>query len=251
MCFERLNNDQSGGRKYTLKTSAYSSHSLLLRCFPDLGDGLRVLDLGCGEGYLSLALAQRGFDVVAVDALERPNSTPLPNIKRITWDLDQGVPDLSAKYDFVLCADVLEHLKDPQALLIQVREVLSSRGQVVASLPNSGHLYFRMNVLLGRFPAHDRGLFDRTHLHFFTWKGWCRLFESSGLRVLRVLPTAVPVGLAFPRWDGTAMARVLERLSYESARLWKKLFAYQFVVTAQPVDRYRGSPRSPLGTLPS
>jgi hypothetical protein len=43
----------------------------------------------------------------------------------------------------------------------------------------------------------------------------------------------VPLGLAFPRWDGTAALRAMERLSFESARLWKKMFAYQFIVRAR------------------
>ncbi len=42
---------------------------------------------------------------------------------------------------------------------------LAEGGRLVASLPNSGNLYFHLNILMGRFPAHGRGLFDRTHLH--------------------------------------------------------------------------------------
>jgi hypothetical protein len=44
----------------------------------------------------------------------------------------------------------------------------------------------------------------------------------------------VPIGLALPKWEGSAPVRALERMSYESARWWKKMFAYQFIVTAAP-----------------
>jgi hypothetical protein len=77
-------------------------------------------------------------------------------------------------------------------------------------------------------------LFDRTHLHFFTWQGWLDLFQSSGFRIETLRCSGVPIGLALPKWEGTAPVRAMERMSYESARLWKKMFAYQFIVTAAP-----------------
>jgi hypothetical protein len=87
-----------------------------------------------------------------------------------------------------------------------------------------------MNVMAGRFPKHDRGLFDRTHLHFYTWSGWADLFLRAGLRIRSVRSTGVPVGLAL---GDTAPVRALEALAYALAKIWKKLFAYQFVVTAE------------------
>ena len=122
----------------------------------------------------------------------------------------------------------------PQGLLYSLRGLLATGGRLVASLPNSGHAYFRWNVMLGRFPSHDRGLFDRTHLHFYTWRGWVELFASAGFRIETVNCSGVPVGLALPRWRDTGAVRALERLSYESARWWKEMFAYQFIVTALP-----------------
>ena len=105
---------------------------------------------------------------------------------------------------------------------------------MLASLPNSGHLYFRLVVLAGRFPAHDRGLFDRTHLHFFTLASWRELFAGAGLEFARLEPTGVPVGLAVPHLEGTAIVRFAEWISYAPARVWKTLFAYQFVAIARP-----------------
>lgn len=147
-------------------------------------------------------------------------------------DLERGLPPVDGRFDFVVCADILEHLRDPARLLRDVRSVISPGGRLLASLPNSGHAYFRANVLMGRFPAHDRGLFDRTHLHFYTWAGWKNLLESAGFGVERVTPTSVPVGMILPRWEGTPLARGLERASFALACLRKTLFAYQFVVSA-------------------
>lgn len=218
---------------YRFKESPYGSHSLLLATLPERGAGRRVLDLGCGEGYLAEILAARGYDVTGVEHPDRVSAGFPASVRLIAADLDEGLPEVGSGYAYVLCADVLEHLRDPAALLRALPAVMAPDGLLVASLPNSGNLYFRLNVLLGRFPRHDRGLFDRTHLHFFMWRGWQDLFAEAGFRLESCRPTAVPVGLAFPRWQGTFAARAAERISYELARIWKKLFAYQFVVTAR------------------
>lgn len=222
---------------YEFKPSPYSSHSLLVGALPVDGRGQRVLDLGCGNGYLSEILARRGYRVTGV---ERPGGydSPFPAaVELVESDLDAGLPDVGGGFSFILCADILEHLKNPRAMLLRLGPLLAPDGRLIASLPNSGHLYFRLNVLAGRFPQHDRGLFDRTHRHFLTWHGWQELLGGANFAIERVRVSGVPVGLALPRWNGTLAVRALERLCYDSARVWKGLFAYQFVVTARPSPR--------------
>jgi len=219
---------------YQLKESPYSSHSLLLASLPPWGDGRRVLDVGCAGGYLGAILASRGYRVTGIDSPGAASACFPDFIELLQADLDLGLPPLAGRFDFVICADVLEHLRRPALLLRDLRAVLATGGRLAASLPNSGHAYFRWNVLTGRFPAHDRGLFDRTHLHFYTWRGWLDLFHAGGFRIDTVRSSGVPIGLALPKWEGSAAVRALEWMSYESARWWKKMFAYQFIVTAVP-----------------
>jgi SAM-dependent methyltransferase len=140
---------------------------------------------------------------------------------------------LDGSFDYILCADVLEHLREPERLLRACRERLAPEGALIASLPNSGHAYFRGHVLMGRFPQHDRGLFDRTHLRFCTWHGWVDLLARAGFLIEELHCSGVPVGLALPKWEDSLWVRALERLSYESAQAWKSLFAYQFIVRAR------------------
>jgi SAM-dependent methyltransferase len=215
---------------YQLKESPYGSHMLLLKLLPTDGAGYKVLDLGCASGYLSSLLASRGF---AVTGVERHAPEFLEGVRLIEHDLEQGLPAFHEKFDFVVLADVLEHLRDPVALLRQVQNVLTSNGMIVASLPNSGNLYFRLNVIAGRFPKHDRGLFDRTHLHFFVWKGWVELFHEAGFEICRVQSSSLPFSLLL---GNSAAPRVLEMLWYTLARAWKKLFAYQFVCLAKVAE---------------
>ena len=215
---------------YTLKQGPYTSHSLLLRHLPADGAGRRVLDVGCASGYLSDILTRRGFQVTAID---RYGIAPPPGTEFIEADLDDGLPPLSRLFDYIICADVLEHLRDPLRMLGDFRTRLAPGGALILSLPNSGHWYFRWNVLLGRFPQHDRGLFDRTHLHFYTWDGWVELLHDADFAIEAADCAAVPIGLALPRWDGSAVVRAMERISYATAFVWKRLLAYQFIVRAR------------------
>ena len=216
--------------RYQIKAGAYSSHTLLLAHFPAEGKGRRVLDVGCAAGYLSEILMQRSFSVACIDW---PGTPHLTTLEFSGADLDDGLGPIGGPFEYIICGDVIEHLRDPLRLLEECRNRMAPGGILVASLPNSAHWYFRWNVLLGRFPQHERGLFDSTHLHFYNWDGWVRLLARAGFRIETVQPTAVPFGLALPRWDGTLLVRGLEFLSYLCARLWKKLFAYQFIITAR------------------
>jgi len=219
---------------YTYKPDRFSSHSLLMASLPEDGRGRRVLDVGGGEGYLSAILAGRGYQVVCIALPGSTNSNFLAGVTVVEADLDWEQPEVGGGFDFILCGDILEHLRDPRAALVWLRGLLNPGGRVVASLPNSGHAYVRWNVLLGRFPSHDRGLFDRTHLHYFTWEGWEKLFAEAGFQIESARPTATPFALAAPDLRPRLALQALERLSHGLARLRKTLFAYQFVVVARP-----------------
>lgn len=219
---------------YEFKSSPYSSHSLLLALLPAQGNDQRVLDVGCASGYLAEILTAKGYAVIGIDKGGASSDRFPTTATLIPADLNSGLPPLPGNFQFILCADVLEHLRDPLKLLREIRAYIVPGGKLLASLPNSGNLYFRLNVLMGRFPQHDRGLFDRTHLHFYTWAGWVDLFSKSGFMIEGVRSSGVPVGLALPRWKDSLLVRGLEFGAFWMARVWKGLFAYQFVVVARP-----------------
>jgi SAM-dependent methyltransferase len=195
-----------------------------------------VLDAGCGNGHLASALASRGFRVTGLERSGGYQPDFPASVELIEGDLDQGLPLICQQFDYVVCADILEHLRQPGNLLQELRGVMKPGAQLLASLPNSGNIYFRCQVALGRFPKHDQGLFDRTHLHFYTWDGWQQLFSESGFRIRSIEVTSVPFELAFAHRHAPVWLRAAEWFNYHLARLWKTLFAYQFVVIAVPDD---------------
>lgn len=88
--------------------------------------------------------------------------------------------------------DVLEHLKDPWALLRAVRAALPPEGCVVACIPNAQHWSVQLRLNSGELRYEDAGLLDRTHLRWFTRQTIIELFASAGLRIeggrLRIFP---------------------------------------------------------------
>ena len=120
--------------RYQLKAGPYSSHTLLLAQFPERGEGYRVLDIGCAAGYLSEILVERGYSVACVDW----PGTPHPATVEFSGaDLDDGLGPVDGKFEYIICADVIEHLRDPLRLLQECRERLAPGGTLMASLPNS------------------------------------------------------------------------------------------------------------------
>jgi len=209
---------------YTLKQSQYSSHMRILDLLDPRLDGKRLLDVGCGNGFLSQLLEEKGFVVTGV---EHPLGFDVPT-PAVVHDLELPLPALPGPFDVIVIGDVLEHLRRPQELLAQLRPHLAAGGKIVASLPNSGNLYFRLQILAGNFPEDDKGLFDRTHLHFWMLANWRGLFERAGYDFGVSDVTGIPVGLVIPALGW------MESVCYHLARGWKTLFAYQFLTVAKP-----------------
>lgn len=198
-----------------------ASHALLLAEVPS---GSRVLDVGCAEGYLAALLKERGCDVVGMEADPAAAAKAAMVCDHvIAGDVeDPAIRDLAAhEFDRVLFGDVLEHLRDPAAVLRWARGIAPV---AVVSLPNIGHWTARREVLRGRFPQADHGLFDRTHLRFFTRATARGLVEDAGWRVTREQFAGAPLPLE-------SRLPALGRLGPALVSRRPELFALQVVLT--------------------
>lgn len=200
-----------------LQTGGYSTtHVYLLQQIPPRA---RVLELGPSSGYMTKILAQK--DCI-VDAIElNPNDAEKASAycrKIIVGSLEDDAPfeQLDGPYDYVLLADVLEHLRAPEKVLQHVRARITSASTVLVSLPNIAYWEMRLALLRGRFDYTDTGLLDRTHLRFYTLKTATAMFSDAGFRIehMHVTPPIVPR---------------LGRLKEWVKRKWPTLFSVNFI----------------------
>ena len=200
------------------------SHRLLLAAVPARS---RVLDVGCAEGYLAGALRERGCRVTCVEA-----DPVAADLAQKTCDVvvvgdveDPAVRDrVEGAFDVILLGDVLEHLRDPLTVL---RWAARRAPRVVVSLPNIAHWTARRALLRGRWAYADHGLFDRTHLRFFTRASAHALIGEAGLRVEREAFAGAPLPL-----EGRLPLLGPLRSALVSRR--PELFALQIVLTCAP-----------------
>jgi SAM-dependent methyltransferase len=127
------------------------------------GPGRRVLDLGCRDGALTQAYLD-GNEVVGVDADREALAEAAKLGIETHWaDLDQALDFGEASFDVAVAGELLEHLRDPQRLVAEIRRVLRPGGTFVASVPNAYRLKGRLLFLVGRPPENDP-----THLQMFS-----------------------------------------------------------------------------------
>lgn len=145
--------------------------------------GSRVLEVGAAGGHVTSALKKKGCEVTVVEIDTESAQYARPYCARLivgdieTLDVGQETP---GPFDVVLFGDVLEHLKDPGAVIRKVRSVLAPAGFLVVSIPNVAHGSVRLHLLAGNFDYQKYGILDATHLRFFTARSIRELFHSNG-----------------------------------------------------------------------
>lgn len=182
----------------------------------------RMLEIGCGTGNTSAWIKSKTgcwtagvelFPAVARQAERKLDSVLIADIQAA------HLPFPAGSFDVILCLDVLEHLRDPWAVIEKLAALLSAEGCLIASVPNIRHFSVTLPLLLkGRFDYSTSGLLDKTHLRFFVRETAIDLLESSGLHVDRIVKNV------------SARSRVI----YPIAGSLKEVLVFQYLMRAVP-----------------
>ena len=211
-----------------------SSHGQINRLVRELGRS-PILDVGSAQGMLGQSLVGSGLEIDAVEPNPAWADAARPHYRAVHTGTIESVSLPLKHYAAVVCADVLEHTADPVAVLKQLRTHASDDAAFIISLPNVAHLAVRLMLLFGMFPQMERGILDKTHLHFFTRKTAIEMLRQAGLRVERVSATGVPLEELWksgrPGW-AFAAAR---KLQWTVVRLLPRLFGFQWIFLARPL----------------
>jgi len=165
----------------------------LLDLIPEENRGGAVLEIGAGSGKNLIFAKKHGYakKIYGVELMEIPDSFQkddeyeefiIGNIENIPLNYEEN------QFDVIIMADVLEHLVDPYIIVHKLKKFLKPGGVLVSSIPNVRNLKTFRNVFLrGTFRYYDDGIFDRTHLRWFTKKDIMKLFTDEGYEIAEIV----------------------------------------------------------------
>lgn len=153
----------------------------------------RVLDIGCGLGGTLQEIGNRypRAELYGAEINQAVVDIASHYLNVCCADIEQDEIPFETKFDYIILADILEHTKEPEKVLLKLKKYLTSSGAFIISLPNIMHISIMYQLLHGRFRYTDEGILDRTHLRFFALTDMLCMLEKCGLRVERVMNTTV------------------------------------------------------------
>jgi SAM-dependent methyltransferase len=179
-----------------------------------------ICEFGCGAGAMARAVKAKlpavhyvGVEIAAEELAKAAMTLDICLHRDLDelgdWsqdaELTRALP-LNA-FDHVIFGDVLEHLYDPASALKEAARRLKPGGSALVCIPNVQHWSVFQNLVTGRWPREEMGLFDKTHIRWFALSDMVELLQSAGLVVESI------VAREFPNEYGLSIMEDLEPLA--------------------------------------
>ncbi len=193
-----------------------------------------VLEVGCGCGTTLSAIRCQypNAHVYGIELMEHVAAYGKHMADITVGDIEtMSIPFEKNMFDYIIFADILEHLRHPEQVLERMKHFLKQNGTIIASIPNLMNIEIVINLLKGNFTYRDAGLLDRTHIHLFTLREIQKMFEDTGYTVNAVQKNSYREGFLEDSPENRKMVDAL--LQIKGIADWKEFDAYQYLVEAE------------------
>ncbi|MDD2785402.1 MAG: glycosyltransferase [Patescibacteria group bacterium] len=218
----------------------------------------KILDVGCGNGNISIPLAVMGFDIMGIDlsdaAIKASVQTAEETGVRSTF-LVGGIDAIAdGKFDAIICSEVLEHQAEPQKFLMTLRGKLTSNGVLLLSVPNGQSLEERLRRVLNSSSEGQKvkswvkrllgaqtiqSMSQNPHVCFFSYKQLTSLLRKAGFWIAYSDNAAVwfkeffyLIGRAWMK-RGSNVFHWLDKTDNRLADYWPRFSADGWLITAK------------------
>ncbi|MBO0470849.1 glycosyltransferase [Enterococcus sp. DIV0242_7C1] len=198
-----------------------------------------VLEFGPGNGRMTKYLMEEKHCSVSIVELDKEL---FDHVSEFATDGFYGNIDEEAwinyfegqTFDYIIFADVLEHLMDPKSALKKVKPFLSEEGQILITFPNLAHNSVLIDLFNNKLDWRETGLLDATHKSFFVQSGFEKVFEEVGLFIVKEDFTINQVG--YNELDSTYEDLPVEARAAFKARPFGEVYQYFYALSAKAVD---------------
>lgn len=180
---------------FVINIDSGDSQAVILR---QIEYGSTVLEIGCANGIMTQYMKEKlKCEVYILEINESDYAQAIKfakdgycgDVEGFDWIEKFG----EIQFDYILFADVLEHLRNPEIVLDRVEGCLKDEGHVILSVPNVCHSGVLAEVYMNNFQYRKLGLLDNTHVHFFSFVSLCQMIESSVFESVIYDATSLPM----------------------------------------------------------
>ena len=144
---------------------------------------LQILDIGCGNGFLTAQLSKLGHDVIGCDRSEEGISIAKKTYPGVSFHVHSAYEDLHAiseTVDVVVSSEVIEHLFSPTKYLLNAHNIIRHGGHIILTTPYHGYMKNLALSLTNHWDKHFTVDWEGGHIKFFSERTLTKMLSECG-----------------------------------------------------------------------